>query len=141
MLTFSLYFLSFFLFSTCYQSHFLVAFTRQNQEFLRCYGCAVSSLRSQTLSPYLPSSESSSPSRCLTHGQLHWIDLIKICPLPPKSARSDLACAPTCRQKSLALQPRVHALPLANQHHHAPSRAPTRFKRSLICRATSALVT
>ena len=141
MLTFSLSFLSLFLFSTWYQSHFLVAFTRQNPAFLRCYGFTVSSPRWQTLSPFLPSSESSSPSCCLTQAQLYWIDLIKICPLPPKSARSDLACAPTCRQKSLALQPRVHALPLADQHHHAPSRAPTRFKRSLICRATSALVT
>ena len=36
-------------FSTWYQSHFLVAFTRQNPAFLRCYGFTVSSPRSQTL--------------------------------------------------------------------------------------------
>jgi hypothetical protein len=120
LLTFSLSFLSLFLFSTWYQSHFLVAFTRQNQAFLRCYGCTVSSLRSQTLSPYLPSSDSSSLSRCSTHGQLHWIDLIKICPLPPKSAGSGLARALTRRQKFLVLQPRAHVLPRADQRCHAP---------------------
>ena len=120
MLTFSLCFLSLFLFSTWYQSHFLVAFTRQNPTFLRCYGFTVSSPRWQTLSPFLPSSESSSPSFCLTQNHLHWIDLIKICPLPPKSAGSSLARAPTHHQKFLALQPRAHALPRADQCRHAP---------------------
>ena len=113
---------SLFLFSTWYQSHFLVAFTRQNLAFLRCYRFTVSSPRSQTLSPFLPSSESSSPSYCLTQAQLHWIDLTKICPLPPKLARSGLARTPTCRQKSLALKPRVHALPRVDQRRHTPSR-------------------
>jgi hypothetical protein len=129
LLTFSLCFLSLFLFSTWYQSHFLVAFTRQNPAFLRCYGFTVSSPRSQTLSPFLPSSESSSPSFCLTQNSLHWIDLIKICPLPPKSAGSSPARAATRRQKFLALQPRAHALPRADQRRHAPSRAPTRLTR------------
>jgi hypothetical protein len=135
LLTFSLCFLSFFLFSTWYQSHFFVAFTRQNSAFLRCYGSTISSPRSQTLSPFLPSSESSSPSCCLTQTQLHWINLIKICPLPPKSAGSSPARAPTRRQKTQVLQPRAHALPRADQRRHVPSRALT------ICRATSALVT
>uniref|UniRef100_A0A2N9EXS6 Integrase catalytic domain-containing protein n=1 Tax=Fagus sylvatica TaxID=28930 RepID=A0A2N9EXS6_FAGSY len=98
-----------------------VAFTRQNPAFLRCYGSTVSSPRSQTLSPFLPSSESSSPSCCLTQTQLHWIDLIKICPLPPKSAGSSPARAPTRRQKTQALQPRAHALPrAADQRRHVP---------------------
>ena len=102
-----------------------MAFTRQNPTFLRCYGFTVSSPRSQTLSPFLPSSESSSPSFCLTQKHLHWIDIIKNCPLPPKSAGYSPARAPTRRQKFLAIQPRVHALPHADQRHHAPSRAPT----------------
>jgi hypothetical protein len=118
--TFSLSFLSLFLFSTWYQSHFLMAFTRQNPAFLRCYRFTVSSPRSQPLSPL----ESSSPSRCSTHGQLHWIDLIKICPLPPELAGSGLARAPTRRQKSLVLQPRAPtrrpALPRALTCSHAP---------------------
>jgi hypothetical protein len=120
LLTFSLSFLSLFLFSTWYQSHFFVAFTRQNPAFLRCYGFTISSPSSQTLSPFLPSSESSSPSRCSTHRQLHWIDLIKICPLPPESARSGLTCPPTRRQKFLVLQPRAHELPLVDTRPHAP---------------------
>uniref|UniRef100_A0A2N9F074 Reverse transcriptase Ty1/copia-type domain-containing protein n=1 Tax=Fagus sylvatica TaxID=28930 RepID=A0A2N9F074_FAGSY len=123
LLTFSLSFLSLFLFSTWYQSHFLVAFTRQNPAFLRCYGFTVSSPRSQTLSPFLPSSESSSPSCCSTQAQLYWIDLIKICPLPPKSAGSDLACAPTRRQKSSG-SPATRAR--APTRRPAPPRALTR---------------
>jgi hypothetical protein len=97
-----------------------VAFTRQNPAFLRCYGFTVSFPRSQTLSPFLPSSESSSPSFCLTQKHIHWIDLIKICPLPPKSAGSSPARAPTRRQKFLALHPRAHAFPRADQRRHAP---------------------
>ena len=126
MLTFSLCFLSLFLFSTWYQSHFLVAFTRQNPAFLRCYGFTVSSPRSQTLSPFLPSSESSSPSFCLTQNNLHWIDLIKICPLRPKSAGSSPARAPTRRQKFLALQPRAHAPPRATRSFWLSCHARTR---------------
>ena len=110
-----------------------MAFTRQNLAFLRCYGFTVSSPRSQTLSPFLPSSESSSPSFCLTQNNLHWIDLIKICPLRPKSAGSSPARAPTRRQKFLALQTRAHAPPRAargpaTRPHalHAFPRAPTR---------------
>jgi hypothetical protein len=118
LLTFSFSFLSLFLFSTWYQSHFFVAFTRQNPAFLRCYGFTVSSPKSQTLLHFLPSSESSSPGHCSTHGQLHWIDLIKICPLPPES-ESDLARAPTHRQKFLVLQSRTHVLPRTEQHRHA----------------------
>ena len=49
MSTFSLCSLSLFLFSTWYQSYFLVVFTRQNPVFLRCYEFTVSSPRSQTL--------------------------------------------------------------------------------------------
>ena len=120
MLTFSLCFLSLFLFSTWYQSHFLVTFTRQNPAFLRCYGFTVSSPRSQILLPFLPSSESSSPSRCSTHGPLNWIDLIKICPLPLELVEFSLVRTLTCRQKFLVLQPRVHVLPRADQHRHAP---------------------
>ena len=136
MLTFSLCFLSLFLFSTWYQSHFLVAFTRQNPVFLRCYGFTVSSPRSQTLSPFLPFSESSSPSCCLTQNHLHWIDLIKIYPLPPKSAGSSPACAPTRHQKFLALQPRAHAPPRAARsfwlsgHARTCSHAPRALTRS-----------
>uniref|UniRef100_A0A2N9H722 Retrotransposon Copia-like N-terminal domain-containing protein n=1 Tax=Fagus sylvatica TaxID=28930 RepID=A0A2N9H722_FAGSY len=100
-----------------------MAFTRQNPAFLRCYRFTVFSSRSQPLSPFLPSSESSSPSRCSTHGQLHWIDLIKICPLPPELAGSSLTHAPTHRQKSLVLQP------------HAPTRRPTP-PRALTCSHT-----
>ena len=149
MLTFSLFFLSLFLFSTWYQNHFLVAFTRQNPAFLRCYGFTVSSLSSPTLSPFLPSSESISPSFCSTQEQLHWIDLIKIYPLPPKSTGSSLDCAPTRRQKFLVLQPRAHVLPYTDQCRHAPPRASTRLTRipSLCCHVspndvmlTSALV-
>jgi hypothetical protein len=80
-----------------------VAFTRQNPAFLRCYGFTVSSPRSQTLSPFLPSSESSSPSCCSTQGQLHWIDLIKICPLPPKSGPDPASHAPLTARSALAL--------------------------------------
>ena len=108
-----LFSLSLFLFLTWYQSYFLVAFTRQNPVFLRCYGFMVSSLRSQTLSPFLPSSESSSPSLCSTHGQLHWIDLIKIFPLPPESAKSGLAR--TARSFWFS----SHVLPRADQRPHA----------------------
>ena len=129
----SLCLLSLFLFSTWYQSHFLVAFTRQNPAFLRCYGFTVSFPRSQTLSPFLPSSESSSPSYCSTQAQHHWIDLIKICPLPPKSAESRPARAPTRRQKFLALQPRAHALPHADQRRHAPPRALRASHAFLLC--------
>jgi hypothetical protein len=137
LLTFSLFFLSLFLFSTWYQSHFLVAFTRQNPAFLRCYGFTVSSRRSQTLSPFLPSSESSSPSRYSSHRQLHWIDLIKICPLPPESARSSLTRTPTCRQKFLVLQPR------APTRRPASPRAPTRLTcvLSLCCHVSPSDVT
>ena len=138
MLTFSLFFLSLFLFSTWYQSHFLVAFTRQNPTFLRCYGFTVSSWRSQTLSPFLPSSESSSPSRCSSHRQLHSIDLIKICPLPPESARSSLTRASTCSQKFMVLQPYAHVPPRADQRRHAHPRASRTF---FLSAATSALVT
>ena len=110
-----------------------MAFIRQNPAFLRYYGFTVSSWRSQTLSPFLPSSESSSPSRCSSHRQLHWIDLIKICPLPLESAGSDLARAPMCHQKFLVFQPRAHALP----------RAPTRLTRvlSLCCHISPSDVT
>ena len=117
LLILNICFLSLFLFSTWYQSHFLVVFTRQNPAFLRCYGFTVSSPRSQTLSPaflrcygftvssprsqtlspFLPSSKSSSPSFCLTQNNLHWIDLITIYPLRPKSAGSGPARAPTRR--------------------------------------------
>ena len=110
-----------------------MAFTRQNPAFLRCYGFTVSSPRSQTLSPFLPSSKSSSPSFRLSQNNLHWIDLITICLLRPKSAGSDLARAPTRRQKFLALQTRAHALPRAargpaTRPHalHAFPRVPTR---------------
>ena len=119
LLTFSLSFLSLFLFSTWYQSHFLVAFTRQNPAFLRYYRFTVSSQRSQTLSPFLPFSESSSSSRCSTHRQLHWIDLIKIYPFPLESAGSGLARSPMRCQKFLVLQPRAHALPRTDQCRHA----------------------
>ena len=122
MLTFSLSFLSLFLFSTWYQSHFLVAFTRQNLASLCYYRFTVSSLRSQTLLPFLPSSESSSPSCCLTQNHLHWIDLIKICPLSPESAGSGFTCALTRRQKSLILQPCAHALSRAATCPHGFSR-------------------
>ena len=138
----SLCFLSLFLFSTWYQSHFLVAFTRQNPAFLRCYGFTVSSPRSQTLSPFLPSSKSSSPSFRLSQNNLHWIDLITICPLRPKSAGSDLVRAPTRRQKFLALQTRPHAPPRAargpaTRPHalHAFPRAPTRSHALRVPRA------
>ena len=139
MLTFSLSFLSLFLFSIWYQSHFLVAFTRQNPAFLRCYGFTVSSPRSQTLSPFLPSSESSSPSRCSSHGQLHWIDLIKICSLPQESAGFGLAGALT-RSRSFWFSSHVR------MRSHAPTSTATRSHApyahvSLFCRATSALVT
>ena len=133
-------FLSLFLFSTWCQSHFLVAFIRQNPAFLRCYGFTFSSPRSQTLSPFLPSLESSSPSCCSTQAQFHWIDLIKIYPLPPKSVGSSTARAPMLHQKFLVLQPR------ADQRRHAHPRASRTF---LLCchvnpsdvSATSALVT
>ena len=138
MLTFSLCSLSLFLFSTWYQSHFLVAFTRQNPAFLRCYGFTVSSPRSQTLSPFLPSSESSCSSFCLTQNNLHWIDLIKICPLRPKSAGSSPARALTRRQKFLALQPRAHAPPRAYQRSHALPRA-SRASRSHVPHAPTLL--
>jgi hypothetical protein len=118
-----------------------MAFTRQNPAFLRCYRFTVSSPRSQTLSSFLPSSESSSPSFCLTKKHLHWRDLIKICPLPPKSAGSSPARALTRRQKFLALQPRAHALPRADQcAAHAPFLSACHVSPSDVT-LTSALVT
>ena len=131
MLTFSLYFLFLFLFSTWYQSHFLVAFTRQNPAFLRCYGFTVSFPRSQTLSPFLPSSESSSPNFCLTQKHLHWIDLIKICPLPPKSAGSSPACAARSFWLSSHVPTRSHAQTSAATRPHAPH-VPPRASRAFL---------
>ena len=103
-----------------------MAFTRQNPAFLRCYGFTVSSPRSQTLSPFLSSSKSSSPSFRLTQNNLHWIDLITICPLRPKSAGSSPALAPTRRQKFLALQPCAHVPPHAARSFWLSSHARTR---------------
>ena len=115
---------------TWYQSHFLVAFTRQNPAFLHCYGFTVSSPRSQTLSPFLPFSESSSPSFCLTQNHLHWIDLIKICQLPSKSARSSPARAAKSFWLSSHARTRSHAQTsflscLVPKHDCISQRAPT----------------
>ena len=65
------------LFSTWYQSHLLVAFTRQFFAFLRCYRFMVSSPPSNTILLPLPSSNFTSPSLRSTHVHYHRIDLLK----------------------------------------------------------------
>ena len=90
----------------------------------------------------------------MSQNSLHWIDLIMICPLRPKSAGSGPTRAPTRRQKFLALQTRAHAPPRAarsfwlsghappraDQRVHAPSRAhaSTRLTRTRVHAPTRA---
>jgi hypothetical protein len=56
---------------------------------------------------------------CSTHGHLHWIDLIKICPLPPKSAGSG-PHAPSRAARSFWLSSHVRTRSHAQPRRHAP---------------------
>ena len=103
-----------------------MAFTRQNPAFLCCYGFTVSSPRSQTLSLFLPSSKSSSPSFRLSQNNLHWIDLITICPLRPKSAGSGPPRAARSFWLSRHAPTRRHARPEVSG---GPATHPTRLTR------------